>query len=277
MSTPPNYVLGQSAHEQERLMFQARVLRLYTEKFLRTAGVGPGMHVLDLGSGMGDVALLAGDIVGPGGRVMGLDCDGNALDRARERTKQNGCASWVSFQAVNLADFFTTERFDAIIGRYVLLYQTDPAATIRHFASFLKDGGIVLFHEADFDNYIRSPSFPPCELYDQVYAVIAEVFRRGGAPPDFGRRLGKTFLDAGLSFSTIAAEAVIGGGRRSFLIPWVAATIVSLAPRMADLKVTLPAGIVLDHALATKLEDAVVKLGCQVLGPMQYGAWTRKM
>jgi len=27
------------------------------------AGIGPGMHVLDLGSGMGDVALLAADIV----------------------------------------------------------------------------------------------------------------------------------------------------------------------------------------------------------------------
>jgi SAM-dependent methyltransferase len=274
MSIPANYVLGQSAHEQERLMFQARVLRPYTERFLRAAGVAPGMHVLDLGSGMGDVSLLAADIVGPSGRVLGLDRDEKALERARQRTEQQGCASWVSFQTANLDDFSTTEQFDAVVGRYVLFYQPDPAATIRRFARFLNAGGIVVFHE--IDNDVRNPSFPPCDLYDRVYALIPEVFRRGGVPPDFGRGLGKSFLDAGLTFPTVVAEAVVGGGRGSFLVPWVAATVLSLVPRMADLQVTLPTGIALDHTLAGKLEEAVVVLGSQLLGPMQYGAWTRK-
>ena len=40
----------------------------YTEKFFRAAGLAPGMRVLEVGSGMGDVALLSADIVGPGGR-----------------------------------------------------------------------------------------------------------------------------------------------------------------------------------------------------------------
>jgi len=75
MSSPTasNYVLGQSDHEYERLMFQARILRPYTEKFFRAAGLAPGMRVLDVGSGMGDVSLLSADIVGPGGRVLGID------------------------------------------------------------------------------------------------------------------------------------------------------------------------------------------------------------
>jgi ubiquinone/menaquinone biosynthesis C-methylase UbiE len=79
MSVPANYVLGQSTYEQERLMLQARILRPYTERFFRAAGLEPGMRVLDLGSGVGDVALLAGDIVGPCGRVLGLDRDAMAL------------------------------------------------------------------------------------------------------------------------------------------------------------------------------------------------------
>jgi 2-polyprenyl-3-methyl-5-hydroxy-6-metoxy-1,4-benzoquinol methylase len=58
-SISSNYVLGQSVHEYERLMLQGRLLRPYTEKFFRAAGVVPGMRVLDIGSGMGDVALLA--------------------------------------------------------------------------------------------------------------------------------------------------------------------------------------------------------------------------
>ena len=68
MSSPTasNYVLGQSVHEYERLMLQARILRPYTEKFFRA----PGLRLLDVGSGMGDVALLSADIVGPGGEPM---------------------------------------------------------------------------------------------------------------------------------------------------------------------------------------------------------------
>jgi hypothetical protein len=106
---------------------------------------------------------------------------------------------------------------------------------------------------------------------------MAEVFRRCGAPPDFGRRLGRTFLDAGLPFPTIVAETVIGGGRGSFLIPWVAETLVNLAPRMTDLQLTAPDCVVLDHTLAGKLEEAVVALGCQIMGSTQYGAWARKL
>jgi ubiquinone/menaquinone biosynthesis C-methylase UbiE len=261
MSIRSDYVLGQSIEEQERLIFQARLLRPYTERYLRVAGVAPGMRVLDVGSGVGDVAFLVSDIVGPGGRVVGLDRDEKGLERARQRAEEQGCSAWVSFQTTGLDDFFTTEQFDAVVGRYILLYQPDPAATIRRLTSFLNAGGIVAFHECDFTN--PNPSFPSCQLYDQVYGLMAEVFRRGGAPPDFGRRLGRTFLDAGLPFPTIVAETVIGGWPGSFLIPWLAKTLVNLAPRMTDLQLTAPDGVVLDHTPADKLEEAVVALGSQ--------------
>jgi ubiquinone/menaquinone biosynthesis C-methylase UbiE len=109
MSIPSNYVLGQSTYEQERLMLQARILRPYTERFFRAAGLQPGMRVLELGSGVGDVALLVGGIVGPCGHVLGLDRDVVALERARQRTVEQGCSSWVSFQTTNLQEFSTSQ------------------------------------------------------------------------------------------------------------------------------------------------------------------------
>jgi SAM-dependent methyltransferase len=232
------------------------------------------VRVLDLGSGVGDVVLLAADIVGPGGRVVGLDRDATGLERARQRTVEQGCSSWVSFQATNLEDFSTSEQFDAVVGRYILLYQPDAAATIRQLTGFLKPGGIVAFHELDFAN--ASSSYPVCALWDQAYWLLADVFRRGGAAPDFGRCVNEAFLDANLPFPTVVAEAVMGGGRGSFLYPWIANTLLSVVPRMADLGLTPPVGIALDHTLAANLEEAVVTLGCQIIGPMHYGAWTRK-
>jgi ubiquinone/menaquinone biosynthesis C-methylase UbiE len=273
-SIPPNYVLGQSPYEYERLTLQAKVLRPFTEKFFTLAGIGPGMRVLEVGSGMGDVALLVAEIVGPGGRVLGVDRDAAGLENARERTRQEGCSSWVSFPASSLDEFNTADQFDAIVGRYILLYQHDPGATIRHLLKFLKPGGIVVFHELDFTD-LRS-SDPPCAFWDEIYALLSEAFRRAGNPPDYGRRMAKAFLEAGLPFPTVLAESLAGGGRGSYLYCWIANTLISVSPRLKQMGLALPDGVTADETLAKRLEEEVVAIGSQILGPIQFGAWTRK-
>src|SRR5689334_15110837 len=78
MSDPalPDYVLGRTPEEYARLEFQARIVRPYTERYFRAAGLAPGMRVLELGSGVGEVAVIAAEIVGPSGHVHGIDVDG---------------------------------------------------------------------------------------------------------------------------------------------------------------------------------------------------------
>jgi hypothetical protein len=51
-----DYVLGHTPTEQLRLIRQARILAPATERFLGDAGITPGMRVLDIGCGMGDVS-----------------------------------------------------------------------------------------------------------------------------------------------------------------------------------------------------------------------------
>ena len=86
----------------------------------------PGMRVLDIGSGIGDVAMLAAEIVGPNGRVVGIDKDPSFLEHARRRAVENGCAPWVTFEQAEVDAFTTSDRFDALVGRYILLYLPDP-------------------------------------------------------------------------------------------------------------------------------------------------------
>jgi SAM-dependent methyltransferase len=256
------------------LTFQAKIVRPFTEKFFRFAGVSPGMRVLEIGSGMGDVAFLAGEIVGPGGWVLGVDQDAAGLERARERSRQQGCSSWVSFEASNLAQFDTTNQFDAIVGRYILLYQQDPGAIIRRLLKFLKPGGIVVFHEMDFAT--PHSSDPPCAFWDEMYGLLSEAFRRSGNPPDYGRRVAGAFLEAGLPFPTVLAESVAGGGHDSYLYRWIANTLISVTPRLEPMGLVLPEGVKADETLAKRLEDEVVAAKSQILGPIQFGAWTRK-
>jgi hypothetical protein len=150
-------------------------------------------------------------------------------------------------------------RTNALVGRYVLLYQPDPSSIIRSLLRSVKPDGIVIFHEFDLPG--PDASYPPCPLYDQVGMLLIEVFRR--AAPPVGRQLGKTFLDAGLPFPTIAAEIIIGGGPGSYVYTWLANTLISVAPRLAQLRLSLPPGVTADHTLAGRMEEEAVSLGSQ--------------
>ena len=68
------YSLGNTDAEHERLIRQAARLAPLTERLFREAGIGAGQRVLDVGSGVGDVAMLAGRLVGPSGEVVGVRC-----------------------------------------------------------------------------------------------------------------------------------------------------------------------------------------------------------
>jgi len=59
VSTPTNsYILGHNNHELERLIHQARLFGDLTAHVLHLSGLQPGMCVLDVGCGMGDVYLF---------------------------------------------------------------------------------------------------------------------------------------------------------------------------------------------------------------------------
>ncbi len=59
------YAMGRSEAETERLIRQSGLYAPFTWRLFEQAGLGPGMRVLDVGTGAGDVALIAAEMVGP--------------------------------------------------------------------------------------------------------------------------------------------------------------------------------------------------------------------
>jgi|SRR5580704_3625789 ubiquinone/menaquinone biosynthesis C-methylase UbiE len=84
------YVLGHSRAEIRRLKNQGAMLRPITERLLRNAGIDAGMRVLDLGCGAGDVSMLAAELVGPAGSIVGIDRSQEVIDVAKERARESG-------------------------------------------------------------------------------------------------------------------------------------------------------------------------------------------
>src|SRR3984893_14135333 len=151
------YVLGHSDRELDRLDQQARLIDPITRRFLCAAGIVPGMRVLDVGSGAGHLALLAADLVGAGGEVVGTDRSPAALATARKRAAAPALPN-VTFREGDPAEMTFDRPFDAVIGRYVLMFQSDPTAMLRGVAKHARRGGVIFFQEPDLDG---ARSFPP--------------------------------------------------------------------------------------------------------------------
>jgi SAM-dependent methyltransferase len=209
MVAPTNtpYALGHSPEEQRRLNRQGALLRPATERWLRDAGLGPGMRVLDIGCGTGDVSRIAATLVGPTGQVIGVDRAPEVIATARREAEQ-GFAN-VAFIEADVNEFEPKVRFDALIGRLVLMYQPDPAATVRRLAQLVRPGGIVAFADYVFPPLIAFPSRP---LAAQVYSWIIETIRRGAPNADLGAELHRVYAGAGLPHPTVRFEIVAGVG-----------------------------------------------------------------
>src|SRR5690606_17958552 len=92
--TRTDYVLGHSERELDRLHRQAMLFADLTRDILVRAGLESGMRVLDIGCGVGDVSLIAAELVTSGGAVTGVDPSPEALAVARARLDAMG-KSWV--------------------------------------------------------------------------------------------------------------------------------------------------------------------------------------
>src|SRR6266851_437611 len=118
-SSKSEYALGYTNAEHERLIRQAERIGPVTERLFRSAGIGPGQRVLDLGSGVGDVTMLVARLVGPSGEVVGIERDTRSIARARARVVEAGLHN-VSFTQSDVNQIAHDKPFDAAVGRFIL-------------------------------------------------------------------------------------------------------------------------------------------------------------
>jgi SAM-dependent methyltransferase len=272
--TDPAYALARSRDEYERLGRQTAFVGGTTERLFRAAGLQPGMRVLDVGSGAGDVALLAADLVGPEGEVIGVDVDGAALETARGRAQSLGLGN-VSFVEGDARTAELEGGFDAAVGRLVLMYWGDPAEALRQIAGHVRPGGVVVFQEVDFDPAVGSRSFPEQTLWNQTGRLVIETFSRAGMQVRMGRQLFGAFLAAGLPTPNMRDEALVGGGPDFGGYAWLAGVAGSLAPLMAKLAIADLDQLGLD-TLTDRIRDDAVATGAVVWTPSFVGAYARR-
>jgi SAM-dependent methyltransferase len=265
------YVLGHSKQELDRLRVQARLIDPITRLFFAEAGVAPGMRVLDVGSGAGDTAFLVAELVGPTGWIIGVDRSAAAIAVARQRANERSLRN-VAFVEADPSTMTFEQPFDAVVGRYVLMFQTDPIPMLSKLKTLIRPDGIVVFHEVDLNG---ARSEPPVPLYDRLCSWLADAQSRGGADVRMGIKLHSAFLAAGLAAPTMRLHSVIGGGAIASDLVYVKAglamTLIGEMERLGlatadDLGIkSLPARIIKEMTMSQSV----------IVGRTEIGAWSR--
>jgi SAM-dependent methyltransferase len=204
---PSSYLLGHAEAEVDRLLLQGRLYNDHTERALRLAGLAPGMRVLDVGCGPGDVSIVASRLVGPSGSVTGVDATPEILEFARTRAADSGLST-ISFVRATIPDVPLAGQVDAVIGRLILMHLPDPVAALRRLATSVRPGGVIVFHEFDISSAHSAPELP---LFGLVRDLIVRSFRGAGLPTECGSSLYSLFQRAGLPAPRLTLGAPMGG------------------------------------------------------------------
>jgi SAM-dependent methyltransferase len=260
--------------EERRLVAQARLFEPVTEELLCQAGLGRGMHVVDLGSGAGDTAILAARLVGPTGRVSAVERSPEQAALARRRVADLGVDNvmFVEGDVAAFADLLDGQAgpVDAVIGRLILMWVPDRLAVLRTCAERLPAGALVWFLEPDLTYDFAMPASP---LWGQVQAWILGTLEGLGAEPRMGPRLYRAFRASGLPGPTLESRTIMRGPDSAPV--WFLVNIVrSMLPVATQLGVAKPEEVDIDTLEARLLADLAADEAAMIVCPMT-AAWAR--
>ena len=208
--TKPEYVLGSDDVEIARLQAQAAIIAEPTALLFHRGGIRPGMRVLDLGSGPGDVSFQVAEIVGPQGSVVGVEQDPAQIAVATQRRDRLNLDN-IEFRQGDARTFVDEEPFDAAVCRLLLMHLPDAADVLAHHMQNLRPGGVFVAVDYDMGG---ARALPEVELYSRVRDWLKAGFEYAHADPFVGMRLPVLFGQAGYVVGVVRAmkEAIVGSG-----------------------------------------------------------------
>lgn len=261
--------IARSRDELYQPSISARLFEAFTRQLFLEAGLKAGMRVLDTCSGAGDVALLAREIVGPEGSVIGFDRSAQLVAYAKERAALRGFTN-VDFVEAELQELPFGHDFDAIVGRIVLAYRRDPVRDLQALGRHLRPGGLLVFQEFDHSS---ARTIPPSSVVEEIRDWLAEALDRAGIELEMGPKLYATFQAAGLPAPRMRLDGLIGGAESG--APLLITNVVRmLLPKLEALGVATAEDVQIE-TLEERMRLDLARSGGIVQSSLLIGAWTR--
>lgn len=189
------YVIGGGRDGKERLKLLSEVLSPTTSRLFEEVGLGEGMSCLDVGCGGGFVSLAMARMVGPKGRVVGIDADGDILALARQDAEAEDHGN-VEYRHADATLCQGEAEYDLVYARFVLTHLAAPEKCLDAMVRACKPNGAVVVEDIDFEGNFCYPRCPAYEAYTKLYQ---EVVRRRGGDATIGPKLPGMLRNAGVA------------------------------------------------------------------------------
>jgi ubiquinone/menaquinone biosynthesis C-methylase UbiE len=233
------YVLGTGADELSRLGIQHRVWADATVAAWKRAGIGPGSHVLDLGSGPGHATFDLCQMVTESGRVVAFDESKNFVDYLNGQSHARGLTqlSATVGDAQNITasvSKLSVENFDAVYCRWVLCWLREPQRTLEGVAKILKPGGRVVIH--DYFHWETMTMGPRSAAVEKMVQAALASFHDRHANMDIAADLPALFEKTGFRLTHFEVyQRVARGGGVDSTLAWILTWWRTYGPKLVTL------------------------------------------
>jgi SAM-dependent methyltransferase len=143
----------------------------FSDWLAELCNIEKGMHVLDVGCGIGVSTFSILKTVGQKGKVIGVDISNSFISQALQRKEEMKIPN-ISFMPGNADDLdFPNNTFDRVVSNFVLQQVSDRLKTIQEMKRVLRPGGYLGF------------TLPALEHYKEFREITASVLKEDLSRP----------------------------------------------------------------------------------------------
>jgi ubiquinone/menaquinone biosynthesis C-methylase UbiE len=188
--------------QQQNLVNSLGGVQAYKRRMAELLAPQPGDQLLDAGCGSGADALALAALVGPAGRVVGVDRGAVMVTQARERAEGSGLH--VVFQVGDITALdFPDSTFDGCRTDRVMHHLDDPAGALAELVRVARPGGRIVVFEPDLETILFD--YPDHTVGRRLVDFWADTGARNAR---LGRRLYALFRAQGLADIAVEPQAV---------------------------------------------------------------------
>jgi ubiquinone/menaquinone biosynthesis C-methylase UbiE len=265
----PDYVLGASTIERERLLKQCDLFRPEAAQMLDQIGVGRDWWTIDVGCGPLGILDLLAERTGAGAEVIGLERDPNMLEFGHELMAERKLDSVRLIQGDARQTGMPASSFDLAHARLLLVNVPEPESVVAELARIARPGGWVASEEVDWISWVCDPIHP---AWTRLIDINADIWRKRGMDVNVGRRLPRMLKNAGLTDIQWRAQAPVFRHTDSYQYLLLAFSEINHEEMIKSGYTTEAEYNELTSSLRAHLEDA----GTFVTWSLFYQVWGRK-